>query len=315
MDAPKRLGGASRVEQGGLAMAFARDLRSTLIYALNEEYKRADSWWRALTENLDVFIAIRDDSLNIYRNGCSIAKVHLNNEHMTVSVHYKFLLKKAIRSPYVALVNGRIPQNMPLLYEVLIVSLADFEDLKYWTDMLGDVEKAGVHRILRANNNIVDVEIALYGGSKEDDLQSARIDFAAVQQENGEIFLRFFEAKDYSNSGLRAKEPAIPAVLKQINQYQKVLDQHRCEILSAYRKSIDLAHQLSGTNILGKALPRAILDQLQLDTRPRLVVFGFDADQKKGENFKRCMDVLRDALGNDRVLVKGDPRYFTSGIS
>jgi hypothetical protein len=128
-------------------------------------------------------------------------------------------------------------------------------------------------------------------------------------------FFAFFEAKDYSNNDLKAQDGTTPAVVQQIRQYESKLERQKREIAPAYQQSICAAHQLSGANILGNATPLSNLNQLQVDTQPRLVVFGFDADQKRGEHFKRHMAGLVKELGAHRVLLKGDPKNFTRGIS
>ena len=53
---------------------------------------------------------------------------------------------------------------------------------------------------------------------------------------------------------------------------------------------------------------------LKVNVEPRLVVFGFDADQSDGKNWRTHRDKLRDQLG-DRVIFRGSPKGFTRGIS
>jgi hypothetical protein len=51
-----------------------------------------------------------------------------------------------------------------------------------------------------------------------------------------------------------------------------------------------------------------------VSTRPRLVIFGFDEDQERGLVWKVHREKLRNALGEDRVLLRGNPAGFTRGI-
>ena len=55
-----------------------------------------------------------------------------------------------------------------------------------------------------------------------------------------------------------------------------------------------------------------------MDPVPRLVVFGFDADQKNGSFFRKHMKKLREVLkketGIDCLLTKGSAKEFTAGI-
>jgi len=51
-----------------------------------------------------------------------------------------------------------------------------------------------------------------------------------------------------------------------------------------------------------------------VSTTPRLVVFGFDEDQHRGVVWGSHRQKLIDALGRDRMLLRGNPAGFTSGI-
>lgn len=331
------------------AMTFERDLTESMIATLNEEYSRNGGWWRVLADHPDTLIAIRNKYLNVYRNGCSIAQVEQSTDGgLAISVHYKFLLKKTVDPLYYPCPDGS--PAIPNPRTLLISSLSDIGDIIYWTDTLGGLEKTGVHRVIRANKNVIDTEIALPGiQTDENDLpgtldesdvsgsldgsevpaslvksKSSRIDFCAVQNEGSQLWLRFFEAKDYSyRSALRASDEQLPKVVAQLLRYRKKLDEQntRDQIKAAYERSIKLAQTIEGTNVLGKNIPHiqlSDLERMQVDPVPRLVVFGFDADQKNGSFFRKHMKKLREVLkketGIDCLLTKGSAKEFTAGI-
>lgn len=308
-------------------MAFTRYLSEEMITALNEEYRREAGWWRVLADHPDTLIAIRNKYINIYRNGCSIAKVQQRtNGTLAISVHYKFLLRKKIPRPFISCTNGSPEIADPS--ELLISSLSDISDIIYWTDTLGGLEKTGVHRVIRANSNVVDTEIALSGDEADgNDVpstpikgKSSRIDFCAMQPEGTKRWLRFFEAKHYSYASvLRALDDRRPKVVDQWLEYRQKLGAQRSDIEDAYQKAMGLAGKLPGVNVLGKTKKPQDLDRLQVDPVPRLVVFGFDADQKRGVDFRRHMEKLRKILkresGVDCLLLKGSPKDFAIGIS
>jgi hypothetical protein len=136
-------------------MEFDRRLSVEMITALNHEYDREASGWRVLADHHDVFIAVRNNYLNVYRKGCSIAKIEPRSGSLVASMNYKFLLKKsAPNSSYVDRHEGA-PTVAPL-GSLFISSLASTVDIEYWTDVLGGKEKSGIHSIMRANRNIVD---------------------------------------------------------------------------------------------------------------------------------------------------------------
>jgi len=303
-------------------MAFDREIPDGMIDALNEIYKDENSWWRKLADHDDTLIAIRDKYLNVYYNGCNVAKVEFKNKQLKASIHYKYLLKNKIKSPYIEQKDSGF--EIASHADLFITSLFDFDDIKSATKAYGGTEKIGVHKIIRSNKNIVDTEIALSEAKSDinDDSgnKNSRIDFCAIQEEDGKLLLRFFEAKHYSNNELRAKEGSEIKVISQLNRYQNILEHQNVEILSAYKKLIHKAAGIQGNNILGNVLEKYTdINTLKIDPEPRLVIFGFDQDQKNGVLFKKHMDSLRVELGEapkmKRLLLKGDSKGFTSGIS
>ena len=298
-------------------MAFEREISDEMINALNDEYKKG-GWWHKLADHEDTVIAIRDSYMNVYYNGCNIAKVEFKKGKLKASIHYKYLLKKEINSPYIEQNDGGF--EIANHADFFISSLLDFDDIKRATKAYGGIEKIGVHKIIHANENIVDTEIALSKGKsdKDDDSKNknSRIDFCAIQKEGGKSLLRFFEAKHYSNKELRAKQGSEIKVILQLERYQNILQNQNGDILSAYKKVIRKSADIQGKNILGNIVEKyPDIKALEIDPEPRLVIFGFDDDQKNGDLFKTRMNALREKLGESRLLLKGDSKGFTSGIS
>lgn len=106
------------------------------------------------------------------------------------------------------------------------------------------------------------------GGNKKD-----RIDFVLHDTRTG--MLRFFEAKDFSNAELRAEEK--PRIVGQIERYKKQLEKPslRAEILEAYKNHVEAINSLFSPK-QDLPIPTAV------DQMPKLLVFGFDEDQRKG---------------------------------
>ncbi len=303
-------------------MAFNREIKDEMIDALNKKYEDENGWWRKLADHEETLIAIRDGYLNVYYNGCNIAKVEFKNKKLKASIHYKYLLKKEINNPYIE--QNDVGFEIASHADFFITSLLDFESIKSAAKAYGGIEKEGVHKIIHANHNIVDTEIALSKTKSDIDDDSknknSRIDFCAIQEEGGKLWLRFFEAKHYSNKCLRAEQGSGIEVISQLNRYQHILENQNADILSAYKKLIRKSADIQGKNILGNILEKHPgIDTLEIDPEPILVIFGFDNDQKKGVLFKTRMDSLKKELGGaskkKRLLHKGDSKGFTSGIS
>jgi hypothetical protein len=299
--------------KGELKMIFDREISPEMTKALDLEYENG-GWWRELADHDDMLIAIRNKYLNVYCNGCNIAKVEYKNNNLTASIHYKYLLKKEIKKPYIECKDGQF--EIASHADLFISSFKAIKDIKYSTKVYGGIEKTGVHQIIRSNLNVVDTEIAFSAIDSEN--KNSRIDFCAIQEEDGKLILRFFEAKDYSNNELKTQE-GDAKVIAQLTRYQNLLTQQNDAILTAYKKLIRAASEINGRKILGKdwaTHPR--IDSLELDHKPSLVVFGFDDDQKNGDVFKKHMKKLSDTLDTleyKRLLLKGDAKEFKSGIS
>jgi hypothetical protein len=55
--------------------------------------------------------------------------------------------------------------------------------------------------------------------------------------------------------------------------------------------------------------------ELAVDPRVRLVVFGYDADQRDGKVWEEHKKKISDELSKKGLLSRGDPKGFVAGIS
>ena len=200
---------------------------------------------------------------------------------------------------------------------LFIQDLSNLHSLKRACIPYAGEEKAGVHEIIRSNRNIVDVEIALTG-KKEDELKSTalRVDFAALQERPESIELVFFEAKHFSNPELRASGSRTPRVVGQVQRYQKLVQRYREDIESSYQRICENIVALKGLRT--PKIVRMVAEgkkPLWISDKPRLVIFGFDEDQKNGKVWAQHRDKLYDMIGKNRVLLRGNANGFTGGIS
>ena len=130
----------------------------------------------------------------------------------------------------------------------------------------------------------------------------------------------FFEAKHFSNGALRASGDAVPKVIGQIERYKNLLENNCGAISDSYRRVCGNLFDLRG---LAERHPerheilKGIADgltPLTVNDTPRLVVFGFDEDQRTGKYGTLLRNKLKDKLGY-RVLFRGNSKGFTRGIS
>jgi hypothetical protein len=295
---------------------FRKGLSEKFVAALNTEYDQGN-WWRSIMSDRDLYLGIRDDSLNVYYKGNSLLRLRLAGEVLQAEVHYKYLLHPEAKPTYIEFTGGR---RAGRLGDDLFLNALDPAFLKLASTWYAREEKQAVHEILRSNPNIVDVEIALAGGREGSDRQSAkRIDFAAIQPRDNGLQLVFFEAKHFANLELRASGEAIPSVIRQIRGYEKLLSDHQADIEKTYRIVCENLCKLHGVREEVKALAERVVSgtPFSVNLLPRLVIFGFDDDQKNGKVWSVHRAKLEDGtngLGAGRVLLRGSAKGFCKGI-
>ena len=307
-----------------IAATFNRGLNDDFIEALDDEYRK-DGWWRALMDDKELFVAIRNNRVNVYYRGCSLAEVWMEAGTVVGRVHYKYLLRPSIDTPYVGLADQayRLPiEARQLFVESPPSCAAEVRALKAAARPYAGGEKTGIQRIIDSNPNIMDVEIAFgMPGTKETDPSAPRVDFAAlrVSDDGGELV--FYEAKRFANhTALRAKNgKSLPKVVEQIDLYSQVLRDNRAKVVESYGQVCSNLLRLRGMRERHwerhGMLQRIAGKPLSIDPGAKLVVFGFDADQRDGSVWKPHRKRLFDLLGKERVLLRGNSKGFRRGIS
>lgn len=302
---------------------FGRGLSEEFVAALNDERGKG-TWWDKIIQDHDLFVAVRNEYINVYYQGNSLVKLGFSRGEIVADVHYKYLIKPTLASGRNVMVRADgemqfISQNgLVNFQEYLTCHLDEISAIKKASTAYGGVEKEGIQKILKSNGNIVDLEIALTHEDKSAGTKTAkRIDFSALQKTADGYELVFFEVKDYGNAELKAGGDVLPPVAReQIPTYEHLLAKYGADIKESYEHICKNLMALLPDRDFDPALG-AIADgaDFQVNTKPRLVVFGFDADQKKGTLFQARMEKLKQALGRDRVLLKGNPTGFCGGIS
>lgn len=292
---------------------FKRGISTALIDRLNAEY-RAGGWWTAIAKDPDLFIAIRQDYINVYLNGNSLLKLWLKDDELVGETHYKYLLIPEASRPYVKVIGGqaRIESHADLF----LPDLTDLQALKRAANIYSGEEKRGVHQIVMGNPNVIDVEIA-FGAENEKTggITANRIDFAALRRQTSGLEIVFYEAKQFANKELRASGEAVP-VFDQLQRYESFLRNEQQALIDSYRTVCGNLLALEGVKdryACVQAMARD-LAPLAVQGEVRLVVFGFDNDQKNGTNWFKHWEKLDKKLGCN-LLLKGDTKDFTNGIA
>lgn len=294
---------------------FNRGLNDAFVTAFNREYDTG-GWLRRLVDDKEVFLAIREQYVNFYYRGCSLLRLACLDGNMVGQVHYKYLLRADLDHPYITVCDGR-PEFRNGAQDLFLHSFADIGALKQAAEPYVGSEKAGVHHIVLSNPNILDVEIAFRIGRTTKSAASApRVDFAAIR----DATVVLYEAKHFNNHELRAEGNSVPRVAGQIETYRGVLEAHRDAVISSYRRvccNLLSLHGMAERHPERHAMLKDIASgpySLELDPRPKLVVFGYDTGQWGETNWQQHHKKLNRLL-DGRFLHRGNSKGFVRGIS
>jgi hypothetical protein len=312
------------IQTTGKQMEYCRHISKEFILALNALHASDQGgWWRGLLADKDLFVALRNESLNAYYRGCSIAELRLVGGEVRAFTHYKYLLKPALKSPMVEARQGEF--QFPAAWQrsdgtPFTSSLADLAAIKRAAKPYAGREKKFVGDVIRLNDSVFDVEIALTRQAEQDPQEADeeapeatsrtspdRIDIAALKASGQGIELVFYEAKLFGNNELRARENT-PAVIGQIERYEKLLENYQAAIKDSCLKAAQNVLDLNGFTTSRKVQAEKLLekrDSFTINTQPVLIVGGFDVDQRDGQVWKSHHDKLVAALGT-RLKVVGD---------
>jgi hypothetical protein len=300
------------------------------VAALNQAYEK-QTWWKTMMDDPDLHLGIRKDYLNIYYAGNSLIKLEHKHDHLLGKTHYKFLLDP-YQNLYIQSSDGKANPNNTDFQSLFIKHLYELKKIKRASLYYAGEEKKGIQKILMSNPNIIDMEIAMTQEAEKQEAEgieeleesagpaAQRLDFAALQKVTDGIELVFFEAKIFSNKELRATGEQEPRVVKQIKKYQKLIEKYAAngEIAKSYKRICENFVELLGIPDEKKKIAQKVLQEdvsFSISTHPRLVIFGFDQDQKIGEIFNFQKNKLEEMLGKKHILLKGNPKDFTNNIS
>lgn len=300
---------------------FKHGLSDKFIDVLDEESNRM-SWWADVLKDLQLFVAVRNQYLNVYWQGQSLFKVVLGRSGLRATMHPKFLIDPGLHRE-VSLVNKKF-QVGKLVETGIIREYEGRETLKKMKRAAGlfsGPEDSGCHDIILNNAHAIDREIefsdmvtAPEGGSTK---ETNRIDLLTLESDGEVVRLVFWEAKHFSNAELRPLGPSVP-VCEQIASYKKCLSRHRNEIETCYKRVAQnlVALQKMGWKRQLSPLVKEVADGRSLtlgrdDEEPKvgLVIFGFTSLQRDADNWQTHLAQLKSEIKH--VMARGNPKAIT----
>ncbi|MFN4259511.1 MAG: hypothetical protein ACK4RK_09430 [Gemmataceae bacterium] len=269
-------------------MAFQRTLDQEFIDALNQLHDLPASWWRKLVDSTDVFLAIRNNSINAYSYGMSIGKIRWNGSHIALEVHEEYLsLPSRVR--YLDVLASGTSQARPVAHDE-IGYIKNLDRIKKRAGRFAGEERKGTNKIACDVLTVIDMEAAYEPGrenepnpesQREVSDDRGRLDLVVL---SGNLKLLAFEAKLFSNSELRAR--GTPKVCDQLQAYHATISDRHDELVQAYTRLVGTFASLRGS-FFGKRLRHpswaAALKgpaSLTMDPIPRLLIFDYDGLQE-----------------------------------
>jgi hypothetical protein len=254
-------------------MPFKRHLERRFIEELCRIYADEHSWWHALARDADVFIAIRNNAINAYAAGASIARIEWNGG-LQLRVHRKFLFfpkSPTGNDPYADLLRAAAMPVEAVTVNDALQYVEHLPEIKAAARRLTGKERSGETELAVSCACVLDVEAAFNsaGDSSDEDVGSVgRVDIVAVN-DHGRLTLT--EAKLYANAELRSRTE--PAVCTQLVEYYNWAQDREADIVRAY---IDVHGYRTALGLTPESVPRVV----DLDVIPRLLIFGFDGTQR-----------------------------------
>jgi hypothetical protein len=266
-----------------------------------------------------LLLAVRGGYLNAYAQGQSVFRIGpgLDTDgNPVVLIHYKYLLepdcpgkeyirfigKSFVIDPHeVICTHYKFDRTLPRLITA--------------ASRYAKEEKKGVHVIASQNPTVVDLEIA-FTETGEAEERALRIDLAALHPDGvGKANLVFYEAKRADDIRLRTGSKGDAEVVTQMESYDKFLRTSAPDLARAYKDVCATLVKLcsrssrSPDQIIREVGAEPPTRTLSVDPAARLLVFGFDQDQKKGDIFRGHIEALKGRLAG-RVVAKGNPASF-----
>lgn len=233
------------------------------------------TWWRRLVNDPSVYIDIRkDNNINVYFEGGSVANIHYCTKHKRLQVltHHKYLDMPSSQLAYVEcsdvidnkidLIKDRIKENYSQKHSKNGIIAKENWSEKYIQGML----------VLGSPEQHLDSEFAY-----KDVDTDIRIDLVNVQ--NG--FLTFIEIKRLDDNRMLNSTEDNPEVITQMRQYQKFLSERRSDLLEYYQQLYKIKQEL------GLKVPSTF--PVEIDVIPQLLI----VNRWEKEHYKRRQHLER----------------------
>lgn len=256
-----------------------------------QELKKISSWWARFKNDSSLYIEIRkDNQVNVYFEGGSVARIHYCSKHKKLQVftHHKYLnLPVPSKSNAYIECSGIIDEPKETNSEILVCDkvierVKTCYSQKHAINGLVDKEKWSEKfiqgtLITQSSDFHLDSEFAY-----NDATDKNRIDL--IHCDNGVI--TFVELKRIADGRMLHKTDESPEIVDQMNRYKDFITKYSVELLAYYQKLYDVKAELG--------LPVPQIRPSSINPEPHLLIFDNWTKETTGRKIhrKRLIDIL-----------------------
>lgn len=233
---------------------------------------KAPKWWKHILNNEKLYIEIRKDNyINIYYQGGSIAKIEERKGEITATAHPKYIghEDRSERNFYRKNGSPIYTDCSEYIENHLEEMLANVERAYSNKDGKEDVNPENISEkkiqselIIHGRNEYLDSEFEYLFSQEHSSNRFIRIDLIKVKDNR----LQFIELKRIQDNRLLNRDESDPEIITQMNSYSLFLQKNAERLLAYYKTLYEIKRHLG--------LPTPVIDEksLTIDTTPILLI-------------------------------------------
>lgn len=256
-----------------------------------QELKKNPSWWARFKNDSSLYIEIRkDNQVNVYFEGGSVARIHYCSKHKKLQVftHHKYLnLPAPSKSNAYIECSGIIDEPKETNSEILVCDkvierVKTCYSQKHAINGIVDKEKWSEKfiqgtLITQSSDFHLDSEFAYNDATDKNRIDLIRCDKGVIT---------FVELKRIADGRMLHKTDESPEIVDQMNRYKDFITKYSVELLAYYQKLYDVKAELG--------LPVPQIRPSSINPEPHLLIFDNWTKETTGRRIhrERLIDIL-----------------------
>lgn len=261
-----------------------------------QELKKNPSWWARFKNDSSLYIEIRkDNQVNVYFEGGSVARIHYCSKHKKLQVftHHKYLnLPAPSKSNAYIECSGIIDEPKETNSEILVCDkvierVKTCYSQKHAINGIVDKEKWSEKfiqgtLITQSSDFHLDSEFAYNDATDKNRIDLIRCDKGVIT---------FVELKRIADGRMLHKTDESPEIVDQMNRYKDFITKYSVELLAYYQKLYDVKAELG--------LPVPQIRPFSINPEPHFLIFDNWTKETTGRKIHR--ERLIDILNREKI--------------